>query len=64
MPMDSLVNKAIEPEQTWFRRQRLNALTSATATLFILLMGLLVRESFEADGQRIQAVAGVYPLRV
>ena len=33
------------------------------ATVFILLMGLLVRESFEAIGQRIQAVAGTYPLR-
>ena len=32
-------------------------------TLFILLLGLLVRESFEAVGQRIQAVAGIYPLR-
>lgn len=30
-------------------------------TLFILLVGLLVRESFEAVGQRIQAVAGTYP---
>ena len=33
------------------------------ATLSILLIGLLVRESFEAIGQRIQAFAGFYPLR-
>ena len=33
------------------------------ATLFILLVGLLGRESFEAVGQRLQAVAGIYPLR-